>query len=70
MSALIVRLAPVRNAVDSSQRMGVPETRQQVIDRVLADIRAGHHPYVLTASDTAFFHDRRQATFDRFDGAA
>jgi hypothetical protein len=47
MSALIVKLAPVANAVGQHQRIGdAAESRQQVVNRVLADIRAGHHPYV------------------------
>ncbi|HLU91593.1 MAG TPA: hypothetical protein VKZ46_03320 [Pedomonas sp.] len=47
MSALIVKLGPVANAVEQHHRIGNPgETRQDVVNRVLADIRAGHHPYV------------------------
>lgn len=45
MSALIVDLRPVRNAVEQSTRLGMPEQRQAIVQRVLADIRAGHHPY-------------------------
>lgn len=47
MSALVVRLAPVANAVEQHERIGDPrESRQDVVNRVLADIRSGHHPYV------------------------
>ncbi|GAB3305753.1 hypothetical protein [Luteimonas notoginsengisoli] len=51
MSALIVRLGPVANAVEQHQRIGSTESRQQVVNRVLADIRAGHHPYVPDMDD-------------------
>jgi hypothetical protein len=52
MSALIVRLGPVANAVEQHQRIGNPtESRQDVVNRVLADIRAGHHPYVPPMAD-------------------
>ncbi|HVI60103.1 MAG TPA: hypothetical protein VM619_14690 [Luteimonas sp.] len=57
MSALIVRLGPVANAVEQHQRIGSPdESRQAVVNRVLADIRAGHHPYVPPLSEL----DQRQ----------
>lgn len=59
MSALIVRLGPVRNAVDQSARFGLPETRQQVVNRIVADIRAGHHPYVPTLADAAIAEHRQ-----------
>ena len=45
MGALVIDLRPVRNAVEQSQKMGMPETRQAVVARVVADIRDGHHPY-------------------------
>jgi hypothetical protein len=45
MSALIVRLGPVRNAVDQAQRLGNPEPRESIVARIVRDIRAGHHPY-------------------------
>ena len=45
MSALVIDLRPVRNAVEQSQRMGMPEDRKTVVQRVLADIRAGHHAF-------------------------
>lgn len=52
MSALIVRLGPVANAVEQHERIGNPgESRQAVVNRVLADIRAGHHPYVPSLSE-------------------
>ncbi|MGH8075595.1 MAG: hypothetical protein ACREO4_16215 [Lysobacter sp.] len=52
MSALIVKLGPVANAVEQHQRIGnSAESRQQVVNRVLADIRAGHHPYVPDMDD-------------------
>jgi len=52
MSALIVKLGPVANAVEQHQRIGNPgESRQDVVNRVLADIRAGHHPYVPPLGD-------------------
>ena len=57
MSALIVRLGPVANAVGQHQRIGNPaESRQDVVNRVLADIRAGHHAYVPDFSEL----ERRQ----------
>ena len=57
MSALIVKLGPVANAVEQHQRIGNPaESRQDVVNRVLADIRAGHHAYVPTFSEL----ERRQ----------
>lgn len=56
MSALIVCLGPVRNAVDQSARLGADESQRTVVDRVLADIRAGHHPYVPTFDEL----ERRQ----------
>lgn len=39
MSALVVDLARVRHAVWLSSFMGMPETRQQVVNRQLADAR-------------------------------
>lgn len=45
MSALVVDLRPVRNAVEQSRRLGMTEPRQAIVRRVVADIRAGHHPY-------------------------
>ena len=57
MSALIVRLSPVANAVEQHHRIGNPdESRQDVVNRILADIRAGHHPYVPELSEL----ERRQ----------
>ena len=54
MSALIVRLGPVATAVEQHERIGDPrESRQDVVNRVLADIRAGHHPYVPPMDDVA-----------------
>jgi hypothetical protein len=44
MSALLVPLQTVRNAVQQSERMGMPETRQEVIQRVLEDLRDPRHP--------------------------
>lgn len=45
MTALIVRIGPVRNAVNQSARLGMAESRQDVVKRVLGDIRDGHHAY-------------------------
>lgn len=44
MAALIVPLGLVRNAVLQSQRLGMDETRDEVIDRVLTDLRTTDHP--------------------------
>lgn len=44
MTALLVPLQAVRNAVQQSERMGMPETRQDVIQRVLEDLRDPRHP--------------------------
>ncbi len=68
MSALVVRLAPVRNAVDQSARLGMPETRQEVINRVLGDIRAGHHPYL--PATTSLQHLQQLGRAPEPDGAA
>jgi hypothetical protein len=45
MTALVIDLRPVRNAVEQAQRMGRDEPRQSIVARVVADIRDGHHPY-------------------------
>jgi hypothetical protein len=44
VSALLIPLHTIRHAVQQSQRMGMPETRQDVIARVLADLRDPRHP--------------------------
>jgi hypothetical protein len=44
MTALIVPLSLVRSAVEQSQRMGIEETRSDVIDRLLDDLRTTEHP--------------------------
>ena len=42
MTAVIVELGRVRNAVDQSARMGMPETRQAVVARIVADAIERH----------------------------
>lgn len=44
MSALLIPLHTIRHAVEQSQRMGMPETRQDVIARVLHDLRDPRPP--------------------------
>lgn len=44
MSALIVPLSLVRHAVQQSARLGRDESRYDVIDRVLDDLRTTDHP--------------------------
>lgn len=44
MSALLVPLSLVRLAVQQSASMGMDETRRDVIDRVLGDLRTTDHP--------------------------
>jgi len=44
MAALIVPLSLMRLAVQQSHAMGREESRQQVIDRVLDDLRTFDHP--------------------------
>lgn len=51
MSALIVPLSVVRGAVDQSARLGMPETRQTVVARVLGDVREGFHRYRARPTD-------------------
>lgn len=41
MSALIVDLRPVRNALQQLQRSGLDAARQLCVDRVVDEIRAG-----------------------------
>jgi len=42
--ALIVPLDLMRSAIAQSTRMGMPESRQDVIERVLGDLRTTDHP--------------------------
>ena len=42
--ATVIPLHTIRHAVEQSQRMGMPETRQDVIARVLHDLRDPRHP--------------------------
>ena len=42
--ATVVPLHTIRHAVEQSMRMGMPETRQDVVARVLADLRDPRHP--------------------------
>lgn len=44
MNALIVPIGLVRRAIDQSVRMGMAETPQDVIQRLLADLRDPRHP--------------------------
>jgi hypothetical protein len=44
MGALIVPLSLIRLAVQQSHAMGCEETKQQVIDRLLNDLRTFDHP--------------------------
>lgn len=53
MSALIIRLEAVRHYVDQAERHGRDEPRRAIVDRALADIRAGHHPFVPPMGDLA-----------------
>ncbi len=44
MSALLVPLSLVRLAVQQSHNLGRDETRRDVVDRVLGDLRTTDHP--------------------------
>ena len=44
MAALIVPFSLVRNAVHQSARLGMDESQQSVVDRVLHDLRTIDHP--------------------------
>lgn len=44
MAALLVPLSLIRLAVQQSRAMGRDETRQQVVDRLLDDLRTTDHP--------------------------
>jgi hypothetical protein len=42
--ALIVPFRAVQNALEQAARLGSTEPRQQLVDRVLEDVRAGRNP--------------------------
>lgn len=42
MTGLVIDLARVRGAVQQSQRLGMPETRRDVVRRVVADAMERH----------------------------
>ena len=44
MAALIVPFSLVLNAVHQSARLGIDESQQAVVDRVLQDLRSIDHP--------------------------
>lgn len=59
MSALIVPMSLVRHAIQQSERLGRDETRTDVVDRVINDLRTTDHPAARAVRD-AFA--RRAAT--------
>ena len=42
MNGLVVSLDCVRHAVEQSARLGMPESRQAVVNRIVADARERH----------------------------
>lgn len=64
MSALVIHLRPVRNAIEQAERLGSPESRRAIVARVVDDIRQGFHPFRIAQE----LHAQRLA--QRAEGAA